>query len=131
MVQNQQAERQRDLVVNLVAIATDTNHGAFLNKHRGEAAVAQARQIAMYLAHISLGLSQTRVGQLFGRDKSTVGHAVRQVEDWRDDRQFDVWLGELETAVLAGSRVIAVRYPRHDACQVRTDRMVVTACLIH
>lgn len=70
---------------------------------RGKATVARARQTAMYLCHTSLALSLTQVGQLFARDRTTVGHACRLVEDLRDDKDFDLQLTCLERAVRAGS----------------------------
>jgi chromosomal replication initiation ATPase DnaA len=56
---------------------------------RCDARVAFARQVAMYLAHVALGLSMTRVGALFGRDRTTVAHGCAVVEDRRDEPAFD------------------------------------------
>ncbi len=50
---------------------------------RGRARVAFARQVAMYLAHISCGLSMREVGSIFARDRTTVRHACTVVEDRR------------------------------------------------
>lgn len=74
---------------------------------RGRAEVAQARQVAMYLAHVVLGLSLTDVGRRFGRDRTTAAHACRLVEDWRDDPAFDALASTLEEAVDAGLKVLA------------------------
>lgn len=63
---------------------------------RGEASVARARQVAMYLAHVSYGLTLTEVGTLFGRDRTTVAHACRLVEEHREDSVFDSALDLLE-----------------------------------
>jgi len=68
---------------------------------RGRAKVAQARQVAMYLAHVACGLSLTDTGRLFGRDRTTVAHACSVVEDRRDDPLFDRALDLLEWAVSA------------------------------
>lgn len=61
-----------------------------------------ARQVAMYLASSLFGMTMTRIGELFGRDRSTVSHALRVVEDGRTDPVFDskidrleLWLGEV------------------------------------
>ena len=48
---------------------------------RGSAAVAFARQSAMYLAHIAFGLSYAEVGRMFGRDRTTAAYACRLVEE--------------------------------------------------
>ena len=66
---------------------------------RGGAPIARARQVAMYLAHVQLGLSLTEVGCAFGRDRTTVRHACRLVEDWRDHPQIDTLIACLERAL--------------------------------
>lgn len=68
---------------------------------RGRAEVALARQVAMYLSHVALGLSLTDVGRLFRRDRTTVAHACAVVEDRRDDAVFDRVLDLLEWIVAA------------------------------
>ena len=57
---------------------------------------AEARHLAMYLAHTGLGWPLARVGAAFGRDRTTVGHACRRVEDRRDDPAFDRRVETLE-----------------------------------
>ena len=68
---------------------------------RGRAKAAQARQVAMYLAHVTCGISLTDTGRLFGRDRTTAAHACGIVEDRRDDPLFDRALDLLEWAVYA------------------------------
>lgn len=68
---------------------------------RGRARVAFARQVAMYLAHISCGLSMREVGSIFARDRTTVRHACTVVEDRRDDPILDRAVELLEWAVPA------------------------------
>lgn len=63
---------------------------------RGPPRIAFARQVAMYLAHIGFGLSFEAIGQAFGRDRTTVAHACRVVEDSRDDIWMDCRLATLE-----------------------------------
>jgi chromosomal replication initiation ATPase DnaA len=63
-----------------------------------DSSVAFARQVAMYLASIAFGMSLARVAAAFGRDRSTVAHACRHIEDMRDDARFDTWIGALERA---------------------------------
>jgi chromosomal replication initiation ATPase DnaA len=55
--------------------------------------------MAMYLAHIMLGLSLTEVGDRFGRDRTTVAHACARVEDGRDDPVFDAAVTRLEAVI--------------------------------
>jgi chromosomal replication initiation ATPase DnaA len=61
--------------------------------------VAQARQVAMYVAHVACGLSLKEVAWCFGRDRSTAMHACRVVEDKRDDPRFDQWLSGVEASL--------------------------------
>lgn len=68
---------------------------------RCRAQVAKARQVAMYLAHVGLGLSYTDAGRLFGRDRTTVAHACRLVEERREDPRFDASLDYLEQTLRA------------------------------
>ena len=63
---------------------------------RRGAAVAFARQVAMYLGHVVLGLNYSDVGRLFHRDRTTAAHACRLVEDRRDDPDVDLRLDVLE-----------------------------------
>jgi chromosomal replication initiation ATPase DnaA len=66
---------------------------------RGRAAVAFARQVAIYVLHIHLGLSLTRSARAFGRDRTTAAHACRIVEDRRDDGRIDRLVASVETAL--------------------------------
>jgi hypothetical protein len=66
---------------------------------RGSPREALARQVAMYLAHVGLGLSLVEVGRLFGRVRKTVQHACTLVEDRRDCPTFDRSLEFLEAAL--------------------------------
>ncbi len=66
---------------------------------RCKAPVAFARQVAMYLTHVSFGMNLSAVGRHFGRDRTTAAYACRHIEDKRDDRDFDLMLDRLEIAV--------------------------------
>ena len=65
---------------------------------RGAPRAAFARQAAIYLAHVGFGLSFAAGGRLFHRDRTTVAHACRVIEDRRDDRELDRRLTVLERA---------------------------------
>ena len=67
-----------------------------LSPKRGEADVALARQLAMYLMHVVLGRLYHEVGRFFGRDRTTVSHACAVIEDLRDDPEFDAEVSRLE-----------------------------------
>lgn len=68
---------------------------------RGHPRVALARQTAMYLAHVAFGLTLSRVGICFGRDRTTVRHACARIEDRRDDPTQEFALSALEAGLLA------------------------------
>ena len=58
------------------------------------------RQIAMYVCHVALQMRMSTIGEGFGRDRSTVAHACAVVEDRRDDRDFDEFVGAMERVAL-------------------------------
>ena len=68
---------------------------------RRRAPVAFARQVAMYVAHVGLGMTLTETGALFGRDRTTAAHACRVVEDRRDDADIDILLDAIEAVVVS------------------------------
>lgn len=71
------------------------------SSRRGRRPVAWGRQLAMYLAHVCFGLTYTRVGICFGRDRTTVRHACNLVEDRRDDPALDLALAAAEAGLAA------------------------------
>jgi chromosomal replication initiation ATPase DnaA len=95
-------QRRRDaaaarLAAGVAAFALNVSAEELLGELRGSAEVAFARQVAAYLCHTAFEMSLTRVAAAFGRDRSTVAHACHLIEDRRDETQFEVWIGTLET----------------------------------
>ena len=89
-----------DAIVNACVVsAFDVSAEEIALASRGPAPVALARQVAMYLHHVELRQSLTEVAARFGRDRTTVAHACRTVEDRRDDPAFDGFIGALEAAI--------------------------------
>jgi hypothetical protein len=86
----------RQLIDHAMSRAYGVSSHHLWSETRGSPAVAFARQVAMYLAHVSFGLSLTEVGQVFARDRTTVAHACNLVEDMRDQPCFDRSLELLE-----------------------------------
>ena len=78
---------------------------------RGQARIALARQVAMYVAHVSCGFSLTEVGAMFERDRTTVSHACEVVERRRDRGSFDhaIELIELVIRVMIGPNDLTCR----------------------
>jgi len=85
-----------DDVILLVANREQVPPRALVSPGRGSRPIGRARTLAMYLCHVGLGLSLTKVGLAFGRDRVTVHCAVVRVEDRRDDPRFDAELTALE-----------------------------------
>lgn len=71
---------------------------------RSQSEVVRVRQIAMYVAHVSLGISMRDVGRGFGRDRTTVAYACHMVEDLRDDDEYDRLVAMTEKVALAAFR---------------------------
>jgi hypothetical protein len=59
-------------------------------------ALCHIRQIAMYVCHVSLGIAQSDIGEAFGRDRTTVGHACGVVEERRENAAFDDFVSTVE-----------------------------------
>ena len=92
-------DNMREVLPRLVAGVFEIDAALLFLPTRGSSAIARARQVAMYIAHVGIGLSLTEVGQMFQRDRTTVAHACQVVEEGRDDRDFDHAVGLIEQAV--------------------------------
>jgi len=105
--------RRRDragwCLVRLVAAARGVPTRLLLLPNRGEADVALARQLAMYLMHVVLGRLYLDVGRFFGRDRTTVSHACAVIEDLRDDPEFDAEVSRLERRLVMRREVANAR----------------------
>jgi hypothetical protein len=95
------AQRLCDAALVATAAAFAVPVGELIASSRRSYIAAFARQSAMYLAHVSFGLSFSEIGRAFGRDRTTAAHACRLVEDRRDDPAVDAVLGQLESACCA------------------------------
>ncbi|MER2605241.1 MAG: helix-turn-helix domain-containing protein [Siculibacillus sp.] len=82
----------------VVAQAFGLTPTAMRNPSRGHAPVAFARQIAMYVAHVWFAMSLSEVGRRFERDRTTVSHACRIVEERREDPRIDRVVAAIESA---------------------------------
>lgn len=88
------------IAIQIVAMANGLRPEEITQPCRGTSNVSKARQIACYLLHTSLSLSLVDISSYFQKDRTTIGHACRLVEDWRDEPKFDDELIELEKTVL-------------------------------
>lgn len=94
-----QISQARAVINSAVATAFTIPLCELRSATRRRADAALARQSAMYLAHVALGLSFTEVGRAFGRDRTTAAHACRRIEDRRSEAQLDAALTNLEYSV--------------------------------
>lgn len=85
-----------DQLIEIVSVDFRVKPIDLLSPFREAAQIAFARQVAMYLAHTSLGMPMHGVGRAFGRQRQTVRHACHLVEDCRDGAAFDARLAGLE-----------------------------------
>lgn len=110
-VEMDDARRVCRQVLVVVAEAARLDCAALMGPTRGTPAIAAHRQTAMYLAHVVCGLSHAAIARGFDRDRTTVSHACRRVEDRRDDAVEDHRITGLELACQAAG----IRERRHDA----------------
>lgn len=98
-------DRLKAIVEMTVADVFSVEIARLRAESRGQARVAHARQVAMYLMHCAFGVSLTDIGLAFSRDRTTVGHACKIVEDRRDEANFDYMLCNLEEIIRHRARV--------------------------
>lgn len=84
------------VAARLAAAAADLPLDRVLSARRLDRRCASARALAMYLAHVGLGLPMNRVAAGFGRHRSTVAHACRRIEERREVAGWDRWVAALE-----------------------------------
>jgi chromosomal replication initiation ATPase DnaA len=108
------SERVLRFVTLCVARDFELDQGVLLVPTRGAPKAAFARQVAIYLMHVCFGLSFAAVGRMFHRDRTTVAHACRLIEDRRDDRELDRRLAVLERTCR--------RSPEHARLAVKAER---------
>lgn len=86
-------------VTHTVALATGVSAADIAAHGRVSKAAARARQMAIYLAHVSFHWTLARVAFAFSRDRTTCGHACSRVEEMREDPAFDARMLALEACV--------------------------------
>lgn len=91
---------EADRVVELVAGASGIPVEAILERTR-PARVALARQVAMYLIHVTLQRSIIEAARVLGRRRQTASYACARIEDRREDPDFDAAISQLEHMVAA------------------------------
>lgn len=72
---------------------------ALRSKRRGTPRASFARQAAMYLCHLTLGMKCADVARAFGRKPNAVSHAIQRITEARSDPEMDRTLQWLETSL--------------------------------
>lgn len=83
-------------VLGLVCAELAVPARALFHNSRCEAKIANCRQLAMYLMNVVAKVNFTEVGEFMGRDRTTVSHACKCIEDERDDESFNTFVLKLE-----------------------------------
>ncbi len=86
------------LAMQLAAVRFDVSRAMMFARGRGSRRASVARQVAIYLAHVTLGVPIGTAAKQFRRHRSTAVFACRQVEDRRDQPAFDAAVADLELA---------------------------------
>lgn len=89
-----------ELVLAIVSKETKVSKHNLLSASRGKANICVARQVVMYLMHTSMSCSYYEVASFLSRDRTTVSHGCRLIEDMRDDAGFDDKLSSMENFAL-------------------------------
>jgi len=107
-----------DYVIGLVSLVTGVPAEDIHAQDRRDARTSRARQLAMYLTYVAWQWPLCRIGAVFGRDRTTVGHACRRIEDMRDNRDMDATVEWLESCLHDLPEPVALRTVRQAGWQV-------------
>jgi len=100
--------QRAQLIVAAVTLEFGTPYMDVKSKTRGSNEICFARQLSMYLMNVIYGISLSRIGRAFNRDRSTASHACHVMEDYREDPQLDHKISRLEQ-FLSASCLLAPR----------------------
>lgn len=103
---NTQDIQRAQLIIAAVTLEFGTPILDINSRNRGANELCLARQVSMYLMNVIFGVSLTRIGRVFNRDRSTASHACNVIEDYREDPLLDKKIARLEL-FLNGSTALA------------------------
>lgn len=90
-----------ELVLAIVSKELKVSNSDIQRANRGKSNICIARQVVMYLLHTSMSCSYCEVAKFLARDRTTVSHGCRLIEDLRDDECFDNTVSNMENFTLA------------------------------
>ncbi|MCB1387001.1 MAG: hypothetical protein KDJ80_13790 [Nitratireductor sp.] len=96
------------LVVKLVSVLDRVAVADLHGTSRGKAGICLSRQKAMYLMHTVFSSPYHTVAAFFRRDRTTIAHACRLVEDMRDDEDFDRQLEAMENLLVSARNLYEI-----------------------
>ncbi len=88
-------------MIDLAAAFFNVSSKEMRRPGRSALAVSRVRQVAMYVAHVTLRLTMAEIGRGFGRDRKTVQYACHAIEDLREDSEFDGIVSQMERVATA------------------------------
>lgn len=87
---------QAGLAIAAVALEFGVTEPDLINPQVATPHLRFTRQLAMYLTHIVYELNPSHIARIFLKDRSTVTHAVKVIEDCREDPVLDMKVIHLE-----------------------------------
>lgn len=76
-------------MTRLVAAVFDLDPASFVGEDKGSPAQVHARQVLFYLLHTEAGFEQATIAGGLGRHRSTVGHAIENITELREEPEID------------------------------------------
>ncbi len=96
---NSQRRLLAKMITQMLACSVERTGTFLLGSVRGSFRCCRARQTAIYLLHTNLSLTYSEIGKIYKRDRTTIAHACKVIEDLRDKPCFDDWVGEFEDII--------------------------------
>ncbi|TNE36693.1 MAG: hypothetical protein EP347_10320 [Alphaproteobacteria bacterium] len=90
------ARTKLNIAFNLAALVYGVEMEALSDRRRVCRRVTEARQVAMYLAHVTFQVSFEEIGDFVNRNRGTVRYGIERVEDRRENPVFDALIDSLE-----------------------------------
>ncbi len=88
-----------ELIKSVVCLFFDVEKTDIDAKERCCKKIALSRQVFMSLCSIVLDVRPTHLSEIVGRDRTTIIHAGKVIEQMRDDVEFDDFISDLEERI--------------------------------
>lgn len=83
-LKNAAARSKLDFAYDLAALIYGVDRQAMQSTNRVCRRLTEARQVAMYLAHVALAVGYPEIALYANRNRATIRHGIERVEDRRD-----------------------------------------------